>query len=176
LLIVRNLEKGDTNRGFRCGVPILDDFFSRRAWTQHSKSRANRVFVLLEEGDDEVLGFYTLSAREIERSRLDDVVPRSAPPHPLGVFYIGYFAVAEKHQGKGLGRRLMGDALRRCIEAAGTIGAAGVFLDSLDEASTALYRRLGFVDIPRAAGAPVDAPQPMILPMQVLLASRSDPA
>lgn len=173
MLIIRNLEKGDTKCAFSCGVPTLDEFFSKRAWAQHSKSRANRVFVLFEEGGDGVLGFYALSAKEVERSRLDNVVPRSAPPHPLGVFYIGYFAVAEKHQGKGLGRRLMGDALRRCIEAADTIGATGVFLDSLNDASTDLYRRLGFVEVPPANGAPADGPQPMILPMRVLLAARS---
>ena len=68
----------------------------------------------------------------------------------------------------------MGDALPRCIEAANTIGATGVFLDSLDDASTDLYRRLGFVEDPRETGAPADGPRPMILPMRVLLVTRSD--
>lgn len=175
LLIIRPLDKADTKGGFSCGVPTLDGFFAKRAWAQHSKSRANRVYVLVDEASGEVLGFYTLCAKEIDRARLDGVVPRSAPPHPLGVFYIGYFAVAEAHQAHGLGRRLMGDALRRCLEGADTFGAVGIFLDSLDDASTAFYRRLGFVDVPRAADAPADSPQPMILPMQVLFATRSDP-
>ncbi len=173
MLVIRKLEKTDSKVDFSCGVPALDEFFARQSWAHHAKSRANRVYVIADDANDEVLGFYTLSAKEIERARLDGVVPKSAPPHPLGVFYIGYFAVAEARQGQGLGRRLMGDALRRCIEGADTFGAVGVFLDSLDDASTSFYRRLGFVDVPRAAGASVDGPQPMILPMPVLLASRS---
>lgn len=171
-MIIRHLERADTEGGFRCGVPALDTFFSRRAWTQHHRDDASRVNVLVDDTNGEVLGFYTLAAKEVERSRLAGVVSRSAPPHPLGVFYIGYFAVAEAHQGRGLGRRLMADALRRCAEAADTIASVGVFLDSLDDDSTAFYRRLGFVDIPRAAGASADDPQPMFLPMKTLRAAR----
>ncbi|MEX0892242.1 MAG: GNAT family N-acetyltransferase [Gemmatimonadota bacterium] len=174
-MIIRHVEPSDTKGGFRCGVPALDTFFSKRAWTQHNKDDANRVYVLVDEASGEVLGFYTLCAKEVARSRLEGIVSRSAPPHPLGVFYIGYFAVAESHQGRGLGRRLMADALRRCVEAADTIAAVGVFLDSLDDDSTAFYHRLGFVDIPRAPGAPEGGPQPMFLPMTVIRAARPVP-
>ncbi len=172
MFVIRPLEKADTDRGFTCGVKALDDFLARRAWAHHEKHRANRVYVLVDDESGAVLGFHTLSVRELERSRLDGVVPGSSPPHPLGVFYLGFFAVASAHQGKGLGRRLMGDALRRCAAGAESFGSVGVYLDSLDARSTAFYRSLGFVEIPRAANAPEVGPQPMFLPMSVLLAAR----
>lgn len=176
MLSIRNIERVDTKSGFACGVQVLDEFFAKRAWEQHSKNRANRVYVLVDEARDGVLGFYTLCAKEIVRSRLQDVVPKSAPPYPLGVFYIGYFAVAKAHQGQGFGSRLTADALRRCAEGAETFGVVGVVLDSLNEGSTAFYRRLGFVEFAGAGGALPDGPTSMILPIQDLLATRTAPS
>lgn len=175
-MIIRPIQKADTKGGFCCGRPALDAFLQKRAWA-HEESHVSRVYVLVDNDElggagATVVGFYTLAAKEVARERLRGPLPGSLPKYPLPVFYIGYFAVSEAHQGQGLGRRLMGDALRRCAEGADTIGAVGVFLDSLDDQSTAFYRRLGFVDVPREPSAAGDCPQPMFLSMKDLLAAR----
>ena len=174
-MIIRPIRKSDTKGGFCCGRPALDQFFAKRAWS-HEQANVSRAYVLQDDGASDgkpgaILGFYTLAAKSIERERLRDPLPGGLPKYPLPVFYVGFFAVAEHHQGRGWGRRLMADALRRCIEGVQQVGAVGVFLDSLDANSTAFYRSLGFLDIPPEPSRGADSPQPMVLPMSVLLAA-----
>lgn len=170
-MIIRPIKESDIKGGFSCGEPALDTFFNKRAWT-HEQAHVSRVYVLVDETDEEaVLGFYTLSAKEVERDRLREALRGSYPKYPLPVFYIGYFAVSKEHHGRGLGRRLMADALRRCAAGAESVGAVGVFLDAVDDKSTTFYRRLGFVALPRAESAAAGSPQPMFLPMKTILAA-----
>jgi GNAT superfamily N-acetyltransferase len=169
--IIRPLEKADTEQGFTCGVQQIDDFLAKRAWAQHRNHLGSRVRVLVDSGSGEVLGVYALSVKHIERARLDGVVPRPAPPHPLGVFYIGYFGVALGHQGRGLGRELKRDALMRCVAGAEDLGAVGVLLDSLDARSTRFYRALGFKRIPRSPRPAEAGSEPLFISMRTVLAS-----
>lgn len=169
---IRPIRRTDGEGGFSCGEPALDTFLAKRAWT-HEQNNVARVYVL----DDEtapgiVLGFYTLAANTIERERVRASLPASLPKYPFPVFYVGHFAVTLQQQRRGLGRRLMGDALRRCLEGAAHVGAVGVYLDSLDDRSTAFYRRLGFAEIARAPGTPAGGPQPMFLPVRDLQAAK----
>lgn len=172
---IRPIQKSDVKGGFSCGKPTLDAFFSARAWPQH-QANAIRVYVLEDPArPGVVLGFYTLAASTVERERARPVVTGSAlPPHPLPVFYIGFLAVARGEQRQGHGRRLMGDALRRCLSGAESIGAVGVFLDSLDDDSTAFYQSLGFQPLQRAPNAPGNGPLPMLLSMRELQASKPE--
>ena len=168
---IRLLQKHDIQGGFSCGESALDTFFAKRAWDHHSKG-VSRVYVLEDPaGPNEVLGFYTLSAKEVERERLQKPLPQSLPKYPLPVFYIGYFAVSKARQGQGLGRFLMGDALARCAEGAQIVGAVGVFLDSLSTGSTQFYKELGFEPIPPHPTQTEPNPQPMFLRLDAVLAA-----
>jgi len=171
---IRPLQKADAKGGFTCGVPALDLYFAKHAWTHESASVA-RVYVLEDDQASGaiVVGYYTLSAREVDRARLLGPLPGSAfPKRPLPVFYIGCFAVAKGRQGQGLGRRLMGDALRRCLDGLEAIGSVGISLDSYDEASTRFYQGLGFELIPHLPSMTAPYPQPMFLPMKTLQLAR----
>lgn len=165
------MQKTDTKGGFSCGRPALDLFFAKRAWGHHDAGIA-RVYVLEEIAAEstlgEILGFYTLAASQITRERLQDILLHSLPKYPLPVFYIGYFAVSQDRQRRGLGRILMANALLRCAEGAEQIGATGVFLDSLDDESTAFYRSLGFAEIPRAPSTQMESHQPMFLSLRAI--------
>ena len=170
---IRPLQLADTKGGFTCGVPALDLYFAKHAWTHESASVA-RVYVLEDDqASGAIVGYYTLSAREVDRERLLVPLPGGAfPKRPLPVFYIGCFAVAKGRQGQGLGRRLMGDALRRCLDGLEAIGSVGIFLDSNDEASTRFYQGLGFGLIPHLPPMTAPYPQPMFLPMKTLQLAR----
>jgi GNAT superfamily N-acetyltransferase len=170
---IRPLQQADTKGGFSCGVPALDSYFATFAW-RHARDNIARVYVLEDSATrGTILGYYTLAAREIGRDRLQGTLTGSLLRYPLPVLYIGYFAVTHAMQGQGLGRALMGDAFRRCVDGAEHVGAVGVLLDSLDDRSTAFHKRLGFLEIPRdPAAPPTDTRQPMFLKMALLQAAR----
>jgi GNAT superfamily N-acetyltransferase len=170
---IRPMNQADAKGGLSCGKPALDVYFSKRAWDHHQKGIA-KVFVLEDlAAPGVILGSYSLSASSWERDRLQGALPSSLPKNPMPLFYIGYFAVTKARQGQGLGKRLMADALRRCLDAAESIGAMGVGLDSLSEDSTRFYAQLGFVEVPAEPTRPADdTRQPMFIPMSTLLASK----
>jgi predicted N-acetyltransferase YhbS len=72
------------------------------------------------------------------------------------------------HQGQGLGRALVADALRRSLAARRLIGARALLVHAIDEQAAAFYRSLGFRPSPLNASTlmlqlsePVDCqPQP----------------
>lgn len=57
---------------------------------------------------------------------------------------IARLAVDESWQGRGLGRDLLRDALRRCVAAGDEIGIRAVLVDAIDDNAAAFYRRHGF--------------------------------
>ena len=57
----------------------------------------------------------------------------------------------EQGQGRGLGQRLLGDALRRVLAAGGLVGSVDVIVDAENEAAEGFYLRHGFVIIDDAS-------------------------
>jgi len=144
--------------GFTCGVPSLDDWLATRA-RANSVSGASRVFVVTGH-DDVVVAYYSLSTGSILRKML----PRNrrhGTPEPVPVLLIGRFAVSAAHQGQGLGRSLLQDALGRCARLLGEAGFMFVLVHPIDAAADALWRRFGF------SPAPTEEPM-LILPINDL--------
>jgi len=69
-------------------------------------------------------------------------------PDPIPVVVLGRLAVAQSHQGKGLGRALFQDAARRVLNAADAIGVRGIIVHALSANAATFYRGLGFDDSP----------------------------
>src|SRR5207244_575121 len=139
----RSLEEADAKRGFTCGEPPLDDYLKRYAWINHTAGIA-RCYVL-DADSHNLAGYYTLSPRSIERDMLTASMTIRLPKYPLPVVCLGRFAVATSLQRRGYGTQLMRDALARSLHYSNSVGALGVYLDSKNEKSTAVYRSLGFV-------------------------------
>ena len=79
------------------------------------------------------------------------------PPGLAGIpaVYLSMIAVAQRHQGRGLGRFLLADALQRVVGAADQIGVKAVILDviedggaELTERRRAFYAAMGFQSLP----------------------------
>lgn len=124
---------------FDSGVASLDEWLERRA-AQNQASGATRTFVTCKE--HQVVGYYALSSSA--------VAPAAAPgrfrrnmPDPIPVVVLARLAVAQSHQGQGLGRALFQDAARRVIYAAEAIGIRGLLVHALSEKARAFYLRLG---------------------------------
>ena len=164
-LITTPIEPGDLTSGFRCGVRSLDDFFLRHAVPNDLKG-LGKTFVLRDGTSGSaipVLGYYTLSMADVEPDVVSDAMGSRLPRYPIPVALIGRLAVHEALHGQGVGGRLLGDALRRIVQASSHVGCVGVIVDAVDEKAEAFYSRVGFEVV--TEGAP---PRRMFLPMAMM--------
>ncbi len=131
-------------RGFECGVPALDDYLSRFA-EQHRRRGISSVYVLTDSAQPErILGYYTLSAAEVDGQRLSEAERRKLPRYPVPCFRMGRLACRSDQQGRGLGRLLLGCAVERCLKARQQVAAYALLVDAIDDGAKAFYTHFGF--------------------------------
>jgi GNAT superfamily N-acetyltransferase len=131
-------------RGFECGVPALDEYIQRFA-EQHRRRGISSVFVLTDSAQPErILGYYTLSAAEVDAQRLAEVERKKLPRYPVPCFRMGRLACRADQRGRGLGKLLIGCAVDRCLKARQQVAAYALIVDAKDDASAAFYVHFGF--------------------------------
>lgn len=129
---------------FDCGREQLDRWLRAYAGQGQRRDTA-RTFVVCRANDDEVVGYYTLVASEIEHSAATGDVRRGASRHfPLPVCLIARLAVDRSEQGAGLGRSLLLDALRRTDRASRSVAMRAILVHALDDQAATFYARFGF--------------------------------
>ena len=69
-------------------------------------------------------------------------------PDPVPVVVLGRLAVANSHQGRGLGRVLFQDAALRVIHAADAVGIRGMVVHALSQEARTFYLGLGMDESP----------------------------
>ncbi len=151
---------------FACGIPRLDNFLKRSAGKQQA-GNFTKVWVATSAGQSQVAGYYALNAHRLEAYSLPPELTRSAPSHGgIPAVYLSMIAVDLRHQGKGLGRILLADALKRAVSAADQIGLNAVVLDVIEDGGaevtgkrTKFYIASGFVSLP-------DQPRRMIISIE----------
>jgi GNAT superfamily N-acetyltransferase len=130
--------------GFECGVPALDDYIRRFA-EQHRRRGVNSVFVLADSARPEhILGYYTLSAAEVDSGRLAPADRKKLPRYPIPCFRMGRLACRSDQQGRGLGKLLVGCAVDRCLKARRQVAAFALIVDAKSDAAAAFYMHFGF--------------------------------
>lgn len=124
---------------FDCGSPSLTDWLRRRALVAE-QAGTSRVYVVRRTADDRVVGYYALGTGA--------VIPESATPR-FPVVLLTRLGVDVSEQGRGLGRALVVDALRRVVAAADIVGVRGLLIHAEDSAARDFYLRLaGFEESP----------------------------
>lgn len=130
--------------GFTCGVPALDDYLKRFALQQRRKG-VSAVYVLVDSDHPErILGYYTLSAAQLDAAELGAVDRARLPRYPVPCFRMGRLARRSDCQRQGLGKLLIGCAVTRCLEAAKQVAAFALIVDAKDAAAKAFYEHYGF--------------------------------
>lgn len=144
--------------GFRCGVPALDDYLHKYAAQQNTKG-ISTVFVLVNDAaPSKILGFYTLSAAQVEVEKLSEAERKKLPRYPVPCFRMGRLARSIESRGTRLGEVLMGCAVDRCLHARALVGAYALLVDAKDEKAKAFYLQYGFIEH-------VDMPMSLYLPL-----------
>lgn len=136
---------------FRCGNEALDRWL--RAYAGQSQRRdAARTFITASP-EGHVLGYYTLVASEIDHESATSEVRRGMSRHfPIQVALIARLAVRMDQQGRGLGRSLLLDALRRIIRASDELAVRAVIVEAADEPAATFYEHFGFQPSPLERG------------------------
>ncbi|MDO9199601.1 GNAT family N-acetyltransferase [Rhodoferax sp.] len=144
--------------GFSSGVPELDDYLQRFAAQQVVRG-VSTVHVLVETDQPSlILGFYTLSAAQVDVLQLSEADRKKLPRYPVPCFRMGRLACRADSQGKGLGKLLMGCAVNRCLQARTQVAAFALLVNAKNEKAKAFYEHYGFTPC-------VDSPMTLYLPL-----------
>jgi hypothetical protein len=153
---------------FTSSLASIRKYIQERA-ARAMSSGVSTVFVLSEEGDNKVRGYYTLSSLAVLFNDLPDNVQRKLPNYPqIGATLLGRLGVDEAYRDfiaantgekPRLGEMLLVDAQRKCLQSAQTVASAVMVIDvekpGLEEIASgardpmSFYTQYGFAAFPK---------------------------
>jgi len=133
---VRKLAGSDAVESFDCGQPALNQFLQRFALV-NQKSNSAQTYVSCHSSL--VVGFYSLAVGSVEPAAAAPRVTKGIPQHPVPVMILARLAVDLQHQGAGLGKALLKDALLRTAQAADIAGIRVLLVHAKDEPARRWY-------------------------------------
>lgn len=142
---VRKLAGTDAVGLFDCGQRTLNQFLQRFALV-NQQSNSAQTYVSGHGGV--VAGFYSLAVGSVEPSGAAPRVTKGMPQHPVPVMILARLAVHLQHQGAGLGKALLKDALRRTAQAADIAGIRALLVHAKDESARQWYLNWEFEPSP----------------------------
>lgn len=145
---------------FSCGQPELDRYLKVQA-TQDVRRQVSRLFILHEADQHRIAGFYTLGAASIAFRKLPANIAKKLPRYPIPAVLIGRLAVDRLCQGRGLGKVLLADALKRILTVSETVAIHAVLVDAKDESARRFYEKFGFVPFK-------DEPMKLFIPLKTI--------
>ena len=160
-------------KDFRCGSDSQDNFLRRTAKRQQ-RDGYTRLYVATDTaqaGEPRAcLGFYAINAHAIGVADVppDAAAPRAPRSNLIPGVFLSHLAVDGSHQGKGLGRILLVDAMQQCQRAGQILGVRLMLLDVAGAAGDAerarlhsFYASMGFRPLP-------GRPERLFIPLSAL--------
>jgi hypothetical protein len=145
---------------FTCGNRSLDLYIQRQAG-QDIRRDVAQVFVHEGEPSSTILGYYTLSMSGVDIEMISKQTAGKLPRYDVvPAALLGRLAVSMDAQGRGMGKLLLLDAVRRIAELSANIGTFAVVVDAIDERAAVFYRRFQFEPL-------LDQPSRLLLPLAV---------
>jgi GNAT superfamily N-acetyltransferase len=140
------LTEAHDSSAFDSGEPVLDDWLRRRAWN-NLQVAASRTYVVCPTGSEKIVGYFALSMGQILAQEATGSMRRNMPKH-IPAVTLGRLAIDRAWQGKGLGRALLHDVVRRSMRASNDISARLVIVHAISPAAEAFYLHHGFTRLP----------------------------
>ena len=147
--MIELLDKKHNRENFDCGKELLNNYLKIQAG-QDIKRKLSACFVLSEQGTNDIQGYYTLSNNSIPLNNFPEHIQKKLPKSYLSIptTLLGRLAIDTKHQGKGIGKILLIDALKRSYEISQEIGSFAVVVDPIDEEAENFYKKYDFIKLP----------------------------
>ncbi|UJH67384.1 GNAT family N-acetyltransferase [Allomuricauda sp. SCSIO 65647] len=154
------LDSSHVKNEFSCGKEMLDNYIQKQA-SQDVKRKLSACFVFVEE-DKVVQGYFTLSNNGIPLEQVPESFKKKLPKSYTSIptTLLGRLAVDTKFKGKGLGKLLLIEALKRSCLISKKIGSFAVIVDPIDKDAENFYTKYGFIKLPDSGK--------MFLPMKTI--------
>ena len=147
--MIELLDKKHNRADFDCGKEFLNNYLKNQAG-QDQKRKLAVCFVLSELETNKVQGYYTLSNNSIPLSHFPENIQKKLPKSYLSIptTLLGRLAIDKIQQGKGIGKILLIDALKRSYETSQEIGSFAVVVDPIDKEAEVFYEKYDFIKLP----------------------------
>lgn len=131
---------------FDCGKEELSDWLKKFALHAEGMKTA-RTFVWTAEGEPDVVAYYSIAGHAVEKAHTPPRIGRGSPEQIPAVI-LARLALDQRLQGRGLGSRLLVDALARIVRASKEVAFRLVVVDAIDEEAARFYEKYGFKRVP----------------------------
>ena len=147
--LTQNLLPKHNKKEFSCGKEMLDNYLHKQAG-QDIRRKLSACFVITSGGTSLIKGYYTLANSSIPLDMVPEIARNKLPKSykSIPTTLLGRLAVDSRFQGKGIGKLLLVDALKRCFEVSEKIGSFAVIVDPIDQEAEAFYLTFGFIKLP----------------------------
>ena len=139
------LNAGDDVSPFDCGKPVLNDWLVRHA-RQAQASGSAKTFVVVDR--DRIVGYFSLTVGQVDTLEAPERIRKGMGQYPIPVVLLARLAVSLHHQGRGIGRGLLQDAIHRTLVMAEHAAIRALLAHPIDEDAARFYLRFGFVASP----------------------------
>lgn len=143
------LDMKHNRNSFDCEKDLLNNYLKSQAG-QDIKRKLAACFVLVNKEADCIQGYYTLSNNSIPPSCFPESIKNklSQSYESIPTTLLGRLAIDRNFKGKGLGKILLIDALRRSSEISKEIGSFAVVVDPIDREAELFYEKYDFIKLP----------------------------
>lgn len=147
--ITENLNPKHKKNKFSCGKGMLDNYLHKQA-NQDIKRKLSACFVINDKESKLIKGYYTLANNSIPLNVIPTTFQKKLPKSYTSIptTLLGRLAIDKRFQGKGIGKLLLIDALKRSYDISKNIGSFAVVVDPLDKDAEKFYDRYGFIKLP----------------------------
>ncbi len=123
---------------------MLADYLKRQAMQDLEKGAAAPVALVHPDGTT-IIGYYTLSAAQVDLDRIPPAVGRKLPKYPvIGAVRLGRLAVDDRFLGQRFGEELLMNALDRAESSTRIVASAFIIVDAKDADAIRFYAKYGF--------------------------------
>ncbi len=148
-MMIELLDKKHHRSGFDCGKELLNSYLKTQAG-QDIKRKLSACFVLAEKKTNHIQGYYTLSNNSIPLRSFPEQIRKKLPCSYVSIptTLLGRLAIDKSCQGKGFGKLLLIDALKRSYEISKEMGSFAVVVDPIDREAELFYATHDFIKLP----------------------------
>lgn len=142
-LEILHLEHRSQLSRFSCGEQGIDMWARKTAYKLHLSGR-HKVYIARSVDGISPLAFFSLSLNHQSPAKLLEPRDRDAWHHGAPFLYLDWVGVLRSHQGLGIGKLMLGEAMARAVRLCEIAPVYGLALRSLNARTSTFYGKLGF--------------------------------